>query len=124
MQSDQDQAQATPDDAPASLDERRAAVAARWDAAYEKLGGLGKLDVTFAKVGDRVGFFVSVAEGDENDLEIDVKSPLFEGRFNVRRMGYVGRWQLFSPGGRDVLTPEAGISKEGYYHVLTSIAKA
>ncbi len=119
-----DPAQVAPDDVPASLDERRAAAAARWDAAYEKLGALGNLDVTFAKVGDRVGFFVSVAEGDENDLEIDVKSPLFEGRFNVRRMEYGGRWQLFSPGGRDVLTPEAGISKEGYRQALESITRA
>ena len=121
MQSDQDQA--TPDDAPNPSDGGRAAGATRWAAARKALGPVGKVDVTFAKIGDRFGIFVSVAESDSPDsrLEIDVTSSLFEGRLNVRREGGFSRWLLVSPDEKDVLIPEAGISMDGHRQALTAI---
>lgn len=122
-----DPAQATPID---PSDDERERGGARWDAAFKKLGAIGKLDVTFAKVGERVGFFVSVAEGDEENLEIDVKSPIFEGRFNARREFFEGlrtqpstAYDLFNSSGNRFIIPEAGISFERYRRALATTAK-
>jgi len=65
--------------------QRGLAGSAQAEAAIASLGGLGAVDVTFARLGDRIGFVVTVPQ--DGTIEIVVRSPEIGGECRYRYDG-------------------------------------